>query len=56
MGVGAWMPDRPIQGVVNTRLNAIRDSQGRPLSLVVTANQVSDYIRLRTHKRDSRVC
>jgi transposase len=29
---------------MNTKLHAICDSQGRPLSLFVTAGQVSDYI------------
>ena len=29
---------------MNTKLHAICDSQGRPLDLFVTADQVSDYI------------
>tara|TARA_R100000322_G_scaffold124442_1_gene81192 strand:+ start:3523 stop:3702 length:180 start_codon:yes stop_codon:yes gene_type:complete len=29
---------------MNTKLHAICDSQGRPLNLFVTADQVSDYI------------
>jgi transposase len=32
---------------MNTKLHAICDSQGRPLSLFVTAGQVSDYIGAR---------
>jgi len=32
---------------MNTKLHAIRDSQGRPLSLFVTAGQVSNYIGAR---------
>lgn len=31
----------------NTKLHAVRDSQGRPLNLFVTAGQVSDYIGAR---------
>jgi len=32
---------------MNTKLHIIRDSEGRPLSLFVTAGQVSDYIGAR---------
>ncbi|GAD57498.1 LOW QUALITY PROTEIN: mobile element protein [Limimaricola cinnabarinus LL-001] len=32
---------------MNTKLHAICDSQGRPLNLLVTAGQVSDYIGTR---------
>ena len=32
---------------MNTKLHAVCDSQGRPLSLFVTAGQVSDYIGAR---------
>jgi transposase len=32
---------------MNTKLHAIRDSQGRPIDLFVTAGQVSDYIGAR---------
>ncbi len=32
---------------MNTKLHAICDSHGRPLSLFVTAGQVSDYIGAR---------
>ena len=32
---------------MNTKRHAICDSQGRPLNLVVTAGQVSDYIGAR---------
>jgi hypothetical protein len=32
---------------MNTKLHAICDSQGRPLNLIVTAGQVSDYIGAR---------
>ncbi len=35
------------KGGMNTKLHAICDSQGRPLSLFVTAGQVSDYIGAR---------
>ncbi len=28
---------------MNTKLHAICDSRGRPLSLIITAGQVSDY-------------
>ncbi len=31
------------KGAMNTKLHAIRDSQGRPLNLFVTAGQVSDF-------------
>ena len=32
---------------MNTKLHAVCDSQGRPISLFVTAGQVSDYIGAR---------
>lgn len=32
------------KGGMNTKLHAVCDSQGRPISLFVTAGQVSDYI------------
>lgn len=32
---------------MNTKLHAICDSQGRPLELLITAGQVSDYIGAR---------
>ena len=32
---------------MNTKLHAVCDSQGRPLNLLVTAGQVSDYIDAR---------
>lgn len=32
---------------MNTKLQAICDSQGRPLNLIITAEQVSDYIGAR---------
>ena len=32
---------------MNTKLHAVCDSKGRPLSLFVTAGQVSDYIGAR---------
>lgn len=35
------------KGGMNTKLHAICDSQGRPLNLLVTAVQVSDYIDAR---------
>ncbi len=35
------------KGGMNAKLHAICDSQGRPLSLFVTAGQVSDYIGAR---------
>lgn len=35
------------KGGMNTKLHAIRDSQGRPLNLLVTAGQVSDDIGAR---------
>lgn len=41
---GAWPPDWPNQGGMNTKRLAICDSHGRPLNLFVTAGQVSDYI------------
>lgn len=35
------------KGGMNTKLHALGDSQGRPLNLLVTAGQVSDYIGAR---------
>ncbi|EAR52144.1 ISSpo7, transposase [Oceanicola granulosus HTCC2516] len=35
------------KGGMNTKLHAISDSQGRPLDLLVTAGEVSDYIGAR---------
>lgn len=35
------------KGSINTKLHAIRDSQGGPIDLFVTAAKVSDYIRAR---------
>ena len=35
------------KGGMNTKLHAVCDSQGRPLTLFVTAGQVSDYIGAR---------
>ena len=35
------------QGGMNTKLHAVCDSRGRPLSFYMTAGQVSDYIRAR---------
>ena len=32
---------------MNTKMHAICDSQGRPLNLLVTARQVSEYIGVR---------
>jgi transposase len=32
---------------MNTKLHAIRDSHGRPISVCITAGQVSDHIRAR---------
>ncbi len=50
---GAWatvpLPRRAMHcnGPRGTKLHAVRDGQGRPLSLCVTAGQVSDYIGAR---------
>ncbi len=35
------------KGGMNTKLHAVSDSQGRPISFFVTAGQVSDYIGAR---------
>lgn len=32
---------------MNTKLHAICDSQGRPINLLITSGQVSDYIGAR---------
>lgn len=45
--MGGRSPDRTNQGGMNTKLHAICDSHGRPLNLLVTAGQVSDYIGAR---------
>lgn len=37
---------------MNTKLHAVCDSQGRPISLFVTAGQVSDYIGARGYDAD----
>ncbi len=49
MGVkkGAWAPNRANQRRVNTKLYAIRDNQGRPVDLFMTAGQVRGYIGAR---------
>jgi transposase len=40
---GPWAADRPHQGGMNTKLHAVSDADGRPLSFFMTAGQVSDY-------------
>ena len=44
---GAWTSDRLDQRRYNTKLHATCDSTGRPLSLLITAGQISDYIGAR---------
>jgi transposase len=46
MGGGGGLIGRT-KGGMNIKLHAFCDSQGRPLSLFVTAGQVSDYIGAR---------
>lgn len=41
---GCGPPDRPHEGGINTKLHAVTDTNGRPISFFMTAGQVSDYI------------
>lgn len=40
---GTWTTDRSHEGGTNTKLHAVTDANGRPISLFVTAGLVSDY-------------
>ena len=40
---GSWPADRRTKGGLNTKLHAVTDARGRPISFFMTAGQVSDY-------------
>jgi transposase len=44
---GAWTPDRPDQGRLNTNLYAVTDRHGRPNRFFIAAGQLSDYVGAR---------
>jgi|GEM_PF-297291 len=40
---GPWATDRTHKGGMNTKLHTVTDAHGRPISLFMTASQVSDH-------------